>query len=648
MSNLYTETLHMPGRRIKSDGWFPALRELLKSESSADLDESDGLFIGYGISSDALPYTFQDDYDGPAEELAFRSIVLENRYLKAVFLPELGGRLWSLFDKERNRDLILKNTAFLPCNLGIRNAWFAGGVEFNCGSRGHDAQTCSPRFAAVIDGETPVLRFYEFQRDRGVPFQYDCFLPEDSRFLYIRGRIWNRNREVVPMYWWSNIAMPEVRGSRVVVPADSVFTNRKRNGVPVLSKTAMPDGEGFDASYPCNFPFAKDHFYNIAENDRRYECLFFPDGSGFCHASTSRLRGRKLFVWGQSQGGRHWNRKLLGPGLDSYLELQAGLGRTQTECLPMPPRTAWEWLEAYGPIQMNPKQVFGNWKTAVAETTAELDRILPAEELEDMLKTTHDSIALVPGRTIFRGSGWGALEEARQGCRMTTHLEFGRPGPEQAEWVCLLTHGRMDDTPPKSFQTGGQWLDLLLRAEQNWKTQYHAALNCYHRNDFRRAEEHLDAISPDESSEKFIAYLRANLRRRENRPAETSEALKTCGKYTHDDASFLKEILKMQFELEDYDAILKLIAAAEPEIQKRPLIRFMKAAALAHTGKIEEAEAIFLAGGGLDIPDIREGENSTSGLWLCLREKQAEREGIPFHPEKEKVPPEFDLRISEC
>ena len=153
MSELRFEKLNITGRRIGKSSWFPAIRELIKSEISAKLDEDDGLFIGFGMFCDGLPYTLQDDYDSPLEELTFNAAVLENRYLKAVFLPELGGRLWSLYDKENQRDLLLTNTQLLPCNLGIRNAWFAGGVEFNCGRRGHDERTMSPRFAAVVEGD---------------------------------------------------------------------------------------------------------------------------------------------------------------------------------------------------------------------------------------------------------------------------------------------------------------------------------------------------------------------------------------------------------------------------------------------------------------------------------------------------------------
>ncbi len=646
MSKLFFETLTLPGRKLCESAWYPAARELIRSEISAELDEDDGLFIGYGMLYDSLPYTMQDSYDSPVETLSFQSIVLENEYLKAVFLPELGGRLWSLCDKESGRDLILRNTAFLPCNLAIRNAWIAGGVEFNCGRRGHDEQTCSPRFTAVIDGETPVLRFYEFQRDRCVPFQYDCFLPDNSRFLYIRGRIWNKNREVVPMYWWSNIAMPEVNGSRIVVPAFDAFANWYSNGSHALAKLTLPDGEGFDATYPANFEYVKDHFYNIPENTRHYECLFMPDGYGLCYASTKRLRGRKLFVWGQSQGGRHWNRKLLGPGLDSYIEIQGGLGRSQQECLPMPPRTAWEWMEAYGAIRMKPSQVFGSWKNAVEETTAEVDRILPEDRLEKLFRETHDSIALKPGRAVVRGSGWGALEEMREGRKMTAYLDFGTPGDEQRDWVSLLKNNFMDDSAPKSYQIGNPWLDLLNKAESSWKTEYHIALNWFRKNDLERAEEHLKKIPPSAVSEKYTAYLLANIRRNQHDKTGVSAALEICGRHTKNDASFLKEILKMYSEIQEYSRMLELIEAAQPEIQTKPLILFMKAAALAHTGRLSEAEAILLKNGGLEIPDIREGENSTSGLYFYIQQMKAHLRGVDFDPGKKSVPFKLDLRMS--
>lgn len=645
-TELRFEPYKITGHRVGDSSWYPAIRELIKSEISAELDEDDGLFIGYGMMPDGLPYTMQDQYDTPEEELTFQSAILENDYLKATFLPELGGRLWALYDKVNKRDLILENTAFLPCNLGIRNAWFAGGVEFNCGRRGHDEQTVSPRFTAVIQtGKYPVLRIYEYQRDRGTPFQYDCFLPEDSRYLYIRGRIWNPNAYVVPMYWWSNIAAPEVPGSRVVVPAKDTFANWYSGGSHALAKLKMPDGEGFDGSYPVNFQYVKDHFYNIPEDTRRYECLFMPDGYGFAHVSTRRLRGRKLFVWGQCQGGRHWNRKLLGPGLDNYIELQGGLGRSQQECLPMPPKTAWEWLEGYGALVMKPEEVFGDWDAAIGNTMSALDEQIPESVLDSLLKETRETVALQPGEVVIRGSGWGALEELRTGKKLASQLDFGTVGKDQEAWVSLLNEGALTSDDPVSYLVSDEWFELLKNAKESWQKHYHLALNYYRRKDLERAEKEI-FWAGEISGNRHLLHVLANIRRLQGRFAEAAELIFNAGKLNLSDASFLKEVLKMLLGLEDYAKMYKLIAACVPEVKALPFIKFMKACALAHTGALDEAEAILMENGGLDIPDIREGENSTSQVYLYIQEERAKLEGKPFDPKKVQVPFLLDLRMS--
>ena len=645
MSELRFEKFSVKGHRLGKAAWFPAIRELIKSEISAKLDEDDNLFIGYGMMPDSLPYTLLDNYDTPEEELSFNAAVLENKYLKAVFLPELGGRLWSLFDKVAQRDLVLENSRLILCNLAIRNAWFAGGVEFNCGRRGHDEQTCSPRFAAVVETpDYPVLRIYEYQRDRGTPFQYDCFLPDDSKFLFIRGRIWNPNSYVVPMYWWSNIAVEEIKGSRVVVPAQTVFANWYSGGSHALAKLTMPDGEGFDASYPEKFDYVKDHFYNIPEDHRRYECLFFPDGYGLCHVSTRRLRGRKLFVWGQSQGGTHWNRKLLGPGYERYLELQGGLGRSQQECLPMPPETAWEWLEGYGALTMKVEDVFGSWDSAVDNTTRAINEFIPEKVLDEMLAATRQSIALKQGKTVIHGSGWGALEEMRTGKKLAPQLDFGKVTDEQALWVELLEKNTVTSENIYSYMVSDEWFELLKKAHESWQKHYLLALNYYRRQDLERAEKEV-SLAGDVMQNRYLLHLLANIRRLQQRNDEAADLIKTAAMLNLSDVSFIKEVLKMLLNLQKHEIMAEIIGKLPENAAALPLIKMMNAFALAYTGKPDEAEKILLEDVS-EIPDIREGENSTSQLYIYIQQQKAIQQGKTLYASEVNVPFHLDLRMS--
>jgi hypothetical protein len=88
-------------------------------------------YINHGMLKTLLPYCQQDTYDRNLEDRTYQAIVLENAYLKAVFLPELGGRLWSLIDKTADKELLYKNPVVQPGNLALRNKLVAIGEIFN-------------------------------------------------------------------------------------------------------------------------------------------------------------------------------------------------------------------------------------------------------------------------------------------------------------------------------------------------------------------------------------------------------------------------------------------------------------------------------------------------------------------------------------
>lgn len=635
------------GRAVGPASDFPAISLPLKYSVSTELDEDDGLFINYGRMPDSLPYTMQDNYDGPMEDLEFDAAVLENQHIRAEVVISLGGRLWSIYDKDAKRDLILDNHQLLPGNLAIRNAWFAGGVEWNIGRRGHDAQTCSPRFAGSLtdDNGSPVLRIYEFSRDTLTPFQLDFMLPDDSKFLFVRGRILNQSSFVQPMYWWSNIAVEEAKGARVIVPTDETYANAYHNGHHALSKIKLPFGEGFDSSYPTNFPCAKDHFYKIPEDSRKYETVFFPDGYGIAHCSTRRQQGRKLFVWGQGRGGSHWQRRLMAPDCPDYIEIQAGLAFTQQECLPMPPKTAWEWMEAYGPIQLPPEVCFGDWNTAVNATTEELDKIMPEAKLDSMLASTKQSVALKKADMKISGSGWAALEQLLRKENFAPQLDFGTTGPEQAEWVDLLQNGEMDDLPPKSFMVQDEWFELLLNAKKGWKVLYHLALNYYRRKDPERAMDCINksiALNRNPWNIHALAYFL----RFEKKVAEATALFSEVIALRNNDSSLAKDALKSLLILEQYQPMVEAISKLTPEVRQKPQIQFLYASAIAHLGKLDEAEAIVMKDGGMEVPDIREGEISTSELFIYIQIQKAKLKGIALEAKDVDIPYALDLRMS--
>ena len=661
MSLFYFGKKKIRGNALGEESSFPGMRNALGQKIESRTDEEDGLHLGYGQVPNILPHTMQDRYGGEERELEFETAVLENSYLRAEFLPGVGGRLWSLLDKETNRALIHENPVFRIGNFGIRNAWVAGGVEWNIGNRGHDAFTLSPLFTAELEDSdgTPVLRMYEFNRIRAVTYQMDFFLPEGSRFLFARMRIVNSRQETIPMYWWSNTAVRESGKERIVVPAETTFANTYVDeSHHLLRKLPLPFAEGFDCTVPRNHWNSKDHFFNLPENRRKYEAVIFEDGFGLLQASTRFLCGRKLFVWGSSPGGRNWQRRLTSPDGPDYLEIQAGLCKTQMECRPMPPNSVWEWLEAYGPVQTRPERIFGSWENAVSEVEQTLNTILPEQKLDELLSRTRRTFALKKGHLHSRGSGWGALENLRRRQAgeplLPEHLEFGETEKTQQPWISLLRHGTLPEESPDaatpSYLVQNEWFDLLKRSSISagrfqWNTWFHLGLCHYSRNDFERAEacfEHSLSLAPSTLG----LYAMANLYRVTDRQEQSASCFAALLRKRPDDLSLAKESFKGILEAGRAERIPELYPHLSEEVRKDPMIRFLHADALARLGQWRRAEGILEENGGLEVPDLREGETSYSDLYVRIRLLESREQGRETDARSIRIPARIDLRMN--
>ena len=151
MSELKVEILTMPAANFGPDNPLPEL--IASANASGDrqngLDAADS-HPSYLAANGCLPYLFQDGYTRKRRSRNFKAITLENDFLRATFLPELGGRLWSLLHKNSGRELVEVNPVCQPANFALCNAWVSGGVEWNIGVIGHAAHTVSSIFAGRL------------------------------------------------------------------------------------------------------------------------------------------------------------------------------------------------------------------------------------------------------------------------------------------------------------------------------------------------------------------------------------------------------------------------------------------------------------------------------------------------------------------
>ena len=155
MSELRFETKKIRVADLGKESCVPDLLGELTMQNSLEfhLDETDEIYEGYGRVKSAYPYRQRNTYTRELKEQEVQTAVLENRYLKAVFLPGYGGRLWELWDKYAGRNLLYTNDVLQFSNLAVRNAWFSGGVEWNIGIIGHTPFTTEQLYTAQTTNE---------------------------------------------------------------------------------------------------------------------------------------------------------------------------------------------------------------------------------------------------------------------------------------------------------------------------------------------------------------------------------------------------------------------------------------------------------------------------------------------------------------
>ncbi|MEV5476677.1 DUF5107 domain-containing protein [Streptomyces sp. NPDC093675] len=635
VTTIRRDTMTVPAAALGADNPLPPLRPLDEVHRIEDRDREDlprdmARQIGWEPLHSLLPVRVRDGYGRSRAPMDIDTVVIENDRLRATVLPGLGGRIASLFHKPTGRELLYRNPVFQPACFALNGAWFSGGIEWNIGATGHTTLSCSPLHAARVtapDGGE-MLRLWEWERLRDLPFQVDLWLPEGSDFLYVGVRIRNPHERPAPTYWWSNIAVPEE--CRVLAPAEEAYRfgyERRLHRVPV------PTYDGADRTYPMNGAHPADYFYDVPDARRRWIAALDEDGRGLVQTSTDVLRGRKLFVWGTGTGGRRWQSWLTQPGTGGYCEIQAGLARTQLEHVRLEPASEVSWLEAYGPLEAERE---GDWTTAVSGAEARLDGALPRPVVDAAYEAWLPYADADPGETLAVGSGWGALELLRSGGKLPgTPFEETTLGEAQAPWRELLLTGSLPEprrvAPPGETLVAPHWRDMLETAPARPLTEYHLGVAQWHAGDraqavrsWERALELAPSLWPLLRCLAVADQEAGNRERSADRYAEAFDDL--CRERRDDGESWTAATAALGREaLETLLAVHRVAAARavwnrlHPATRERGRFRLLGARLLLAEGDRAGARSVFDA--GFEVADLREGAETIGELWAELTDE---------------------------
>ncbi|MET7366331.1 DUF5107 domain-containing protein [Streptomyces sp. NPDC005566] len=630
--------LTLPAAPAGPENPLPALRPLDEVHAVGSR-ERDGLprdmarQLGHEPLRTVLPVRILDGYGRDRTHTALDAIVIENDRLRATVLPGLGGRIHSLHHKPTGRELVYRNPVLQPADFALNGAWFSGGIEWNIGATGHTTLSCAPVHAALVtapDGGD-MLRLWEWERLRDLPYQVDLWLPEDSDFLYVGVRIRNPHEHPAPVYWWSNTAVPEDEHTRVLAPADEAWHFGYEH---TLTRVPVPETDGTDRTYPLRSEYPADYFYEVPDGARRWIASLGRDGHGLVQTSTDVLRGRKLFLWGSGTGGRRWQRWLTEPGTGGYAEIQAGLARTQLEHVPLEAGAEFSWLEAYGPLSADPAAVHGDdWAAARAETELQLARALPRADVDGAYEAWRRCADTEPGEVLATGSGWGALEVRRAGHTLPgTPFDRSTLGEQQAPWLELLEQGTFPQAPrvapPGPSLVSPHWRDMLETAPAEPLTEYHLGIAQWHADDRAQAVRSWErglALAPSRWPLLRCLAVAARESGQSERAADHyTEAFDDLRAERRDDG----EIWTAATSALGREAIEALLTAGRPaaaravleglgpEIRVRGRFRLLEARILLAEGDTAAVRAVFDA--GFEVADLREGAEVLEEIWCSV------------------------------
>ncbi|MBZ0295092.1 MAG: tetratricopeptide repeat protein [Anaerolineae bacterium] len=382
--------------------------------------------------------------------------------------------------------------------------------------------------------------------------------------------------------------------------------------------------------------------------------------------STEKLRGRKLFLWGSGSGGRRWQEFLSVPG-QAYLEIQAGLARTQLEHVPMPPRTEWRWLEAYGLMQGDAATIQGSdWSAAVGEVDSRLEALLPAETMQAEFERCGEMIDRQPAELFQRGSGWGALERLRREadgeppfCTSALIFDDESLGAAQQPWLQLLNHGTFPqaapDAVPTSYMVQAEWHTRLEQALQvqpdsGWLAWLHLGVMRQYDGDDEGARAAWEESYAQQENPWALRNL-ALLARLEGDLSQAAALYQQAHQLLPDLLPLTVEVGRALIDAGQAADWLALLDAMSAAHKQHGRLRLLEGEAALAVGDYDRVQRVF--DDHVIVADLREGEKSLSQLWFDYQAKRlSEIENIPNDDalrarvqQEYPLPPQYDFRM---
>lgn len=301
-----------------------------EAQPPASFREIDTTILTYGFSDPnpiprtgkIYPYFTFDEYEMEGKPDTWKMVELENKYIRVLIAPEIGGKIWGAWDKTRLEPFIYDNDVVKFRNIAMRGPWTSGGIEFNFGIIGHTptvSTTVDYRLMTKEDGSVScyVSALDLLTRTRWV---VEINLPPDKALFSTNVHWFNDSDLDQPYYTWMNVAVPAREDLHFIDPGTHYIGHNGRHHL-------WPEdtSRNIDLSVYQNNAFGGSKSYHIVGKRSDIFGTYYTDtDDGMIHlADRDAKPGKKVFLWALSDAGAIWER-LLTDQAGQYVEVQSG------------------------------------------------------------------------------------------------------------------------------------------------------------------------------------------------------------------------------------------------------------------------------------------------------------------------------------
>lgn len=267
------------------------------------------------------PYFRFDGFSAKGIEKEWKTVSLENDYIKLTLFPEIGGKIWGAVDKTSGKEFIYNNHVVKFRDIAMRGPWTSGGIEFNFGIIGHAPTSSTPVDYLTKQKADGSVSCYVSSYDliTRTFWTVEVNLPKDKAYFTTKTTWHNGSSVDQPYYQWMNAGYKAAGNAQFCYPG----TNYIGHGGELHSFPL--DEQGRDLSWYEKNNFGNSKSYHIVGKYNDFYGAYWHDDDfgSIHHAAYDEKLGMKIFLWGLSREGGIWE-DLLTDTDGQYIELQSG------------------------------------------------------------------------------------------------------------------------------------------------------------------------------------------------------------------------------------------------------------------------------------------------------------------------------------